>query len=64
MFLNTTFGDSIMFGLNNKFGKDQPMSLRINTSKAPTSFFKTNEIGIEVTFDIWIYVRDELAVRI
>ena len=39
-FLNTTFGDSVLSGLINKYGRDQPMSLRIATSKAPTSFFK------------------------
>jgi hypothetical protein len=63
-FLNTTFADSILYGLKNYYGANQPMSLRIDTSKAPTSILKEGHFGIEVSFDIWVYVKEELAVKI
>ncbi|TNV79283.1 hypothetical protein FGO68_gene12198 [Halteria grandinella] len=63
-FLNTSFGDGVFPGLNAKYGRNQPMSLRIFTSKAPTSFFHVGQLGIETTFDIDVFVRDQLAVSI
>lgn len=61
MYLNTTFGDSVLPGLKPKYGADQPMSIRIFTSKAPTSFFHPDEIGIETTFDIQVFVKEDMA---
>lgn len=63
-YLNTTFADSMLYGLIAKYGRDQPMALRIDTPVAPNSFFKPGELGLDVTFDVWVYVREELAVRI
>lgn len=60
-FLNTTYGDSVLPGLKAKYGKDQPMSIHIFTSKAPTSFFHPGKLGIETTFDIMVYVNQDLA---
>lgn len=62
MLLNTTFLDSIFSQLIPVYGRDQPMSVQIKTSKAPTTFFKTGEVGIKTTFDINLFVKDQLAV--
>ncbi len=40
------------------------MSLRLQTPFAPKSFFNVGELGLNLTFDVWVYVRDELAVKI
>jgi hypothetical protein len=40
------------------------MSLRLQTPIAPRSFFNVGELGLNLTFDVWVYVRDELAVKI
>ena len=39
------------------------MSIRVSTTKAPTSFFKPDQFGIQATFDIFVFVKDELAVQ-
>lgn len=48
-------------GMVAKYGKDQPVSMKFFTSKAPGSFFHPGELGIITTFDLLVYVNTELA---
>jgi hypothetical protein len=56
-YLNTTFLDTILPGIEAKFGANQPAVINFATLKHPTSFFNPGEIGVSVTGAITVSVN-------
>lgn len=63
-FLNTSFANSFLPGIVAKYGLNQPMKIGLSTKEAPTSFFKPNELGLDLNPLITVYVNDDVAVEI
>ena len=60
-YLNTSYMDSILPGLVERYGRDQPMSINLVTKEAPVSFFEVGVLGVRLTADLQVYVGSELA---